>query len=363
MRLLTLGGGQLALMLCWAARRLSVMFRFVDTQTAPASHCAEAAGDPYTEVERSDVITFEFENVDLEVATYAHKLGKLRPHLEYLKIKKSRIWERELLNSLRVPTMSWRMAEGGLEALKIAERWGKALVKIPSGGYDGKGQYVYPRETGEIEKLAGTLLVEEYVDVKREFSIVAARGEDGEAYFYPPTQNYYVDGILVWSLAPTSVPVEAYEYVYKILEWRKYVGVIAVEFFESRDGRLLVNEIAPRVHNTGHWTLETDASQFENHVRAVMGLPIKMPRAIKPTAMVNILGKPLDGLPLRELERLGKVYWYRKAEARPRRKMGHLNIVGERLEETAERARRALQLIYGREFPQLVMRPRPMPQL
>jgi len=199
--------------------------------------------------------------------------------------------------------------------------------------------------------------VEEYVDVRREFSIVAARGEEGDVYFYPPAENYYVDGILVWNYAPTDAPPEAYRYVEKILEWRKYVGVLAVEFFEDREGRILVNEIAPCVHNTGHLTLD---SQFENHVRAVMGLPIKRPQAFAPTAMVNILG--LATPPIKELERLGNVYWYGKAEARPRRKMGHINIVASTAEEATARARAALKILYGREFPRLVMRPRAAPR-
>ena len=230
------------------------------------------------------------------------------------------------------------------------------MAKWPAEGYDGKGQYLLPRETLE----GGTLLVEEYVDLRWEFSIVAVRGEDGDVYFYPPAENYYVDGILVWNYAPTEAPPEAYRYVEKILGWRKYVGVLAVKFFEDREGHILVNEIAPRVHNTGHWTLETDASQFENHVRAVMGLPIKRPQAVAPTAMVNILG--LAAPPVKELERLGKVYWYGKAEARPRRKMGHINITAPTAEEVKAMARAALKILYGREFPRLVMRPRAAPR-
>lgn len=357
MRLYVLGGGQLALMMCWESQRIPVEFVVYDEGSeAPAYRCARRASDPMGEVDRADVVTFEFENVDISIAEYAERSGKLKPPLPYLKIKKSRLEERSFFQSLGVPTIPWRRAVGWEEAFKIAEKWGRAYIKVPAGGYDGKGQYIYPREAEKLVGYKGELLVEEYVDIKREFSLVAVRSEDGDVYFYPPAENYYVHGILVWNYAPTSVPEVAYDIVYKILEWGRYVGVIAVEFFESRSGEIYVNEIAPRVHNTGHWTLETDASQFENHVRAVLGLGIRRPRAVPPTAMVNILGVDLGKLPWRELERLGRVYWYYKAEARPKRKMGHVNIAGSSVGEVVERAREALRLIYGRDFPRLVMR-------
>lgn len=356
MRLLVLGGGQLALMMCWEAARLPLRFVvYEEDPRAPAFRCAEMAADPLSAVDEADYVTFEFENVRLDAAEYAHRQGKLRPHLDYLLLKKNRIEERETLQSLGIPVPRWTVARSPAEALDVARKLGRAMAKWPAGGYDGKGQYLLPKEVPE----GSPLLVEEYVEVRREFSIVAARSEEGDIYFYPPAENHYVDGILVWSYAPTRAPPEAYGYVERILEWRRYVGVLAVEFFEDRDGRILVNEIAPRVHNTGHWTLETDASQFENHVRAVLGLGIRRPSASAPTAMVNIIG--VAAPPIRELERLGKVYWYGKAEARPRRKMGHVNITAPTAEEAKARAGAALKILYGREFPRLVMRPRAAP--
>jgi len=356
MRLFTLGGGQLALMMCWEAQRLPVEFVFYDAPSAPAATCGKPAADPFEEVDRADVVTFEFENVDLKAAEYAESKGKLKPPLAYLVVKKNRITERRLLQSLGIPTVPWRAARGGREALEIAKSMGKAVVKLPAGGYDGKGQFLYPREADAVAELEGDLLVEEYVDIAREFSIVAVRDDKGDVYFYPPAQNYYVDGILVWNFAPAKAPEEAYEHVYRILEWQNYVGVLAVEFFETRSGEILANEIAPRVHNTGHWTLETDASQFENHVRAVVGLPVRRPAVVKPTAMVNILGRGFGELPLRRLEELGKVYWYRKRDVKPRRKMGHVNIIEDTVEKAVAKAREALRLIYGRDFPRLVLR-------
>ncbi|MEZ0247871.1 MAG: 5-(carboxyamino)imidazole ribonucleotide synthase [Thermoproteus sp.] len=359
MRLMVLGGGQLALMMCWEAQRLPIRMAAYDRDdSAPAFRCAERGADPLADVEKSDIVTYEFENVDLKVAEYAERLGRLRPALEYLKVKKSRIEERRFFEALGIPTIPWRIARGGPEALELARSLGRAVVKVPTGGYDGKGQYAYPWEASSIAGLEGELLVEEYIDMRREFSIIAARDEAGDVVFYPPAQNYYVDGILVWSYAPADAPEEAYDYVYRILERWNYVGVLAVEFFEARDGRILANEMAPRVHNTGHWTLETDASQFENHVRAVLGLPLRRPTAYGPTAMVNILGRRYDELPIGELEALGKIYWYGKREARPRRKMGHVNIAGRDVGEVVSAARRALRLIYGGDFARLVLRPR-----
>ncbi|CCC82583.1 5-(carboxyamino)imidazole ribonucleotide synthase [Thermoproteus tenax] len=359
MRLLILGGGQLALMMIWESARLPAeIYVYDENPEAPALRAGRAVQDPLAAVDLADYVTFEFENVDFRVAEYAERRGKLRPPLEYLSIKRSRIDERNFLNSLGIPTPRWAVAKGGEEAVKMAETFGRAVVKEPSGGYDGKGQYVYPSMAGRIRQLRGELLVEELVDIKREFSIVAARTEDGDIYYYPPAQNYYVDGILVWSFAPTQAPKEAEEVVAKIAEARKYVGVLAVEFFEARDGRILVNEIAPRVHNTGHWTLETDVSQFETHVRAVLGLGLRLPRYTPSVAMVNILGLNAEEIPWVELEKLGRVYWYHKARATPRRKMGHVNVTGADVSDAVKKALRVLAMLYGRRFPRLVLKER-----
>ncbi|MFB6491522.1 MAG: 5-(carboxyamino)imidazole ribonucleotide synthase [Thermoproteus sp. AZ2] len=359
MRVLILGGGQLALMLIWAAQRLPARIAVYDeAEDAPALRLAETVEDPVSAVEDADVVTYEFENVPLEAAEAAERAGKLKPPLLYLRVKRDRALEREFLEGVGVPVPRWRVVQSAEEALKAAASMGRAVVKVPSGAYDGKGVFYYPSMARGIAGLKGRLIVEEYVDVARELSIIVARGEDGDAFAYPAAENYYVDGILVWNYAPVEAPEEALEYALKIAEAGKYVGVLAVEFFEARDGRVLVNEIAPRVHNTGHWTMETDASQFENHMRAVTGRPLRRPSAVAPTAMVNILGRRLEELPLPRLEALGKVYWYGKGEARPRRKMGHVNVVGRSAGEAKAKAREALKLIYGGDFPRLVLKPR-----
>lgn len=347
------------MMLIWASQRLPIeVWVYDESRDAPSLRIGKAVDDPISAVDKVDVVTYEFENVPIEAAEAAERAGKLRPPLLYLKVKKDRIAEREFLQSLGVPVPKWSAVDNAAEALKRAEGMGRAVVKVPSGAYDGKGVFYYPSMEGEIMKLKGRLMVEEFLEIRREFSIIVARGEDGDMFAYPAAENYYVDGILVWNHAPVHAPAEAVEYAYRIAERGRYVGILAVEFFESRDGRVLVNEIAPRVHNTGHWTLETDASQFENHMRAVTGRPLRRPAAVMPTAMVNILGRRLEELPLSQLEALGKVYWYGKNEARPRRKMGHVNITGATLGEVKTKAREALRLIYGGDFPRLVLKQR-----
>jgi len=160
MRLLVLGGSQLALMMCWAAARMPMEFSAHDPDPrAPAYRCAKKAEDPLRAVDEADYVTYEFENIDEAAADYAQRQRKLRPHIDYLKLKKNRIAERETLQSLGVPVPRWTVAKNPAEALELAEKFGRAVAKWPAGGYDGKGQYLLPRETPE----GGPLLMEEYV--------------------------------------------------------------------------------------------------------------------------------------------------------------------------------------------------------
>ncbi len=324
-----IGGGQLGRMLALAAAPLGVRFRFLDPA---ADACAGDVGEllvgPYDDpdlldrlADGVDAVTFEFENVPVEAARRVHVV----PDARALEQGQDRLVEKELFRTLGIPTARYgSLADSGLPA----------LVKSRRLGYDGKGQ----RIVESPESLDSDELAEEVVRFDRELSIVAARGHDGETVFYPLAENEHRGGILAVSRAPArgAPQGEAEEITSKLLDALGYVGVLAVELFEV-EGRLLVNEFAPRVHNTGHWTIDgARTSQFENHVRAVLGLPLGSTEALGESVMVNLVG---DAPPRERLLAVpgAHVHLYGKA-ARPGRKLGHVTLVDadeEHIEEVA----------------------------
>jgi 5-(carboxyamino)imidazole ribonucleotide synthase len=314
-----LGGGQLGRMLALAGIPLGLSFRFLDpSPVAPAGEVGELLVGAYDDAELLDLlaggaaaVTYEFENVPVAAA---RRVGAL-PGPAALEHGQDRLAEKALFRRLGIPTARF----GGL-----AETGLPALVKSRRLGYDGKGQRLV-REPGPV---AADELAEELVPFARELSILAVRGRDGETAFYPLAENVHEDGILRLSRVPAAgAPQrEAEEAAGRLLDELDYVGVLAVELFEV-DGRLLANEFAPRVHNTGHWTIEGAAtSQFENHLRAILGLPLGSTAPREPCALVNLIGA------LPPLERLlalpgAHVHLYGK-EPRPGRKLGHVTLVG-----------------------------------
>ena len=322
-----IGGGQLGRMLALAGAPLGVRFRFLD----PASDaCAGEVGEllvgDYDDPELLDrladganAVTFEFENVPLEAA---RRVGAI-PSVRALEHGQDRLIEKELFRSLGIPTARYgRLDDTGVPA----------LVKSRRLGYDGKGQRVVDSpaalEAGE--------LAEEIVPFDRELSIVAVRGRDGETAFYPLAENEHRGGILAVTRAPAPIAPqeEAEKIASTLLDALGYVGVLAVELF-GVEGRLLANEFAPRVHNSGHWTIDgAVTSQFENHVRALLGLPLGSTEAIGEAVMANLVGS------VPPLERLlavpgARVHLYGK-EARPGRKVGHVTLVDARDESVSE---------------------------
>jgi 5-(carboxyamino)imidazole ribonucleotide synthase len=314
-------------MLALAGAPLGVRFRFLDPA---ADACAGEVGDlvvgAYNDpssldrlADGADVVTYEFENVSVDAA---RRVGAI-PDARALELGQDRLVEKELFRRLGIETAPF----GSLE-----DTGTPALVKSRRLGYDGKGQRVVQLE----EALAPDELAEGIVAFDRELSIVAVRGRDGETRFYPVAENDHRGGILAVSRAPArdAPQGEAEAIATKILDALGYVGVLAVELFDV-GGRLLANEFAPRVHNTGHWTIEgAVTSQFENHVRAVLGLPLGSTRERGASVMVNLVG----GVP--SLDRLlavpgASVHLYGK-EARPGRKLGHVTLVAEPEERVAE---------------------------
>jgi 5-(carboxyamino)imidazole ribonucleotide synthase len=323
-----IGGGQLGRMLGIAGLSLGLEFRFLDP--APDA-CAGAVGElvvgEYGDPEAldrlaagADVVTYEFENVPVAAAARVSAV----PGIAALEQGQDRLREKELFRSLGIPTARF----GTLEDAGLP-----ALVKTRRLGYDGKGQRLV-----EVDgPLGDGELAEELLRFDRELSIVGVRGGDGETRFWPVGENVHRDGILRVTRAPAvDVPqAEAERICSALLDALGYVGVLAVELFEA-EGSLRANEFAPRVHNTGHWTIDgAVTSQFENHLRAILGLPLGPTEACAPSVMLNLIG---DAPPLAELAALpgAHVHLYGK-EPRPGRKVGHVTLVDPD-EETVERA-------------------------
>jgi 5-(carboxyamino)imidazole ribonucleotide synthase len=350
-----LGGGQLGRMLAMAAAKLGLKAHvFAPEADSPAFDVAAfCTCAPYEDAAalasfaRSvDVVTFEFENVPSGAVAGLERIAPVRPGRAALEAAQDRLKERELLAKLGIPTAGWRLVSTGAElasawrALDAAAPGRAAFLKRSRHGYDGKGQFRIGSEA-DLGTAAGWLgqsaaILEAEAQFLFELSVIGARGADGAVVFYDPPRNRHVDGVLreseVPSGAPRGVEEEAKAYALRIMEALGYVGVLALETFVvpadggGADGlRLIANEIAPRVHNSGHWTIEACAvSQFENHVRAVAGWPLGSARRTCGARMTNILGA--ESLDWRGLLSAGpgrSLHLYGKREPRPGRKMGH----------------------------------------
>jgi 5-(carboxyamino)imidazole ribonucleotide synthase len=319
-----IGGGQLGRMLGLAGVPLGLSFRFLDpVSDAPAAEVGEVLVGSYDDPRLLDrladgaaAVTYEFENVPVDSA---RRVGAL-PQPAALEAGQDRLLEKQLFARLGIPTARF----GGLDETGLP-----ALVKSRRLGYDGKGQ----RHVDVHEPLGDDELAEELVAFDRELSLLAVRGHDGELRFWPLVENVHRDGILRLSRAPASnAPQEQAErYARALSDELGYVGVLALELFQVGE-RLLANEFAPRVHNSGHWTIEGAAtSQFENHLRALLGLPLGPTTLVAPSVMANLVGTKPDLASLLEIGG-AHVHLYGK-EARSGRKLGHVTLVGGGTEE------------------------------
>ena len=357
------GAGQLGTMMILESRGLPIKFNiYSESQSDPAVSIADRfySSNQYKEfVDESDIVTFEFEHINRKLLEYAEKEGKLRPSLKSVELKMQRHLEKEFLKSRNFPVGEFMVAHGGKKALELALPMEKFVIKRSEGGYDGKGQYYYydmsnfPVDSEEI------FVVEKFVEYDSEASIICARDINGSFYFYEPSYNLNKSGILIWNSSPINnneLRSQMIEISSRLLKELEYVGVMGIEFFLTKDGPL-INEYAPRVHNTGHHTLMGSSySQFEMHVRCVMGLPVSQPSTYVPSGIVNIIGLSLSDTQLNDILKLGntRIYDYRKKEVRKKRKMGHVCLTADSNEELKERIENVIKIIYKNDMNQYI---------
>ncbi len=370
-----LGGGQLGRMMALAAREMGIHTVIWDPAAeSPAAEAADAAiRAPYDDpgameqfLSRVDRITYEFENVDYDTARTLSRSKPVHPSPDLLYVSQHRLREKDRARRAGLETTPYA-AVSTWEDLELAMREVglPAILKTVRGGYDGKGQAMV---TNRDEAVTGfrelqhashgdTLIYESRADFTAEVSVVVARDEMGQTVTYPVTENHHRHGILDYSVVPARVPAEvarrAQQGGVQLAEDLGLVGLMALELFVMADGRVLFNEIAPRPHNSGHWTLDGAwPTQFAQHVRAVMGWRVAEPRLLSATAMVNLLGDLfLDGLEslphLMDLEGV-QLHWYGKREMRSGRKVGHVNVLADDAAEALQGAREVKRRLGGR---------------
>jgi 5-(carboxyamino)imidazole ribonucleotide synthase len=353
------GAGQLGRMLAAAGYPLGLRCLFLDRSTeSPGAQLAPSLIGELTDAallaelaSRSDVLTFDWENIPGSALKPLEALTKIRPPRAALEVSQDRIHEKALFSKLNIPVAAHAGIESKQQLLGAVQNIGlPGVLKTRRLGYDGKGQFVL-RSIADIDAAwaaigANGLIYEQFQAFSREVSLVAARSAAGKCVFYPLSANTHAGGILRYSIAPfVSAQLErsARVYVKRVMDALHYIGVLAVEFFVV-DGRLIANEMAPRVHNSGHWTIEgCVTSQFENHLRAICDMPLGSTRALGHTAMINFLGEMPDRERLLAIDGLA-FHDYGK-QPRPGRKLGHCTILQNRAKDRNQTLARALKLI------------------
>ena len=342
-----IGGGQLGRMLALAAARLGFDVVVLEREAdSPAGRVAQRLiVAPYDDpaglaelAQASDLVTYEFENVPAASVEALVALGlEVAPGPKALAVAQDRVAEKTFLNAHGAPTVAFAAADSAEAAREaVAQVGAPALMKTRREGYDGKGQrwVEHAADAGRVFAELGSVpvIVEAPADFVRELSVIAARGRDGSTAVYPLAENHHENGVLRRSIAPAkaskALQDQAERIAARILAGLDYVGVIGVELFELKDGRLLVNEIAPRVHNTGHWTMDgCQVDQFEQHIRAVAGWPLGPTEATHRVEMLNLLGDEVLQWRRYAAEPETRIHLYGKRDPKPGRKMGHLNRV------------------------------------
>jgi 5-(carboxyamino)imidazole ribonucleotide synthase len=368
-----LGGGQLGRMIALEGRRMG--YRFVSLDPTKDSPCGQVADKEvvasYDDVEAarvlansSDVVTYEFENVDARVAEMLEQESYVPQGSRLLFITQHRVREKSALAGYGIPVTPFRPVRTLEDLMERVKDFGfPCVLKTSTGGYDGKGQWLLQTEAdarvafheavhfGQPESNTDLVadapfILEQFVSFVKELSVVVARNREGEVACFPVAENEHRNHILHMSIVPARVSPDiqekAYDIAYRIADSFEITGLIAVELFLTEDGKLYVNELAPRPHNSGHYTYDACVtSQFEQHVRAICNLPLGDTRLLSPVVMVNLLGAHLEPFMARvaTLPPNVKIHLYGKKEVKPKRKMGHLNILGPSLDEALAEVR------------------------
>ena len=338
-----IGSGQLGSMLCQAAKKLNIKTVVIsDDVQGPAQNFSDqfifSKYDDQTKIKdfinKVDVVTFEFENIPLDILKNIDKEKKVLPKPDINKIVQNRKSEKTFVNDLDIKTTEWAFIKSVDDVLKN-EKLLPGILKTNTLGYDGHGQFVL-NSLDDIKKdwsFTAEYILEKKVNLQKEISVILTRFQNGAISIYAPIENVHENRILKYSKIPAEIndkiTSEALQSAKKIAEHLDYVGTMTVEYFINQNNELLVNEIAPRVHNSGHLTINAfNVSQFEGHVRAVCDLKIIVPGNISNSAkMINILGKEIEVYRLKTFSKNEFFFDYGKKEIKEKRKMGHLTIL------------------------------------
>lgn len=349
-----IGGGQLGRMMALAAKQAG--FRIIVLEPGPDSPCGQIADEQiiasYDDrkalqrlADKSDVITYEFENIDYEALHWLTEKAYVPQGAEIIRITQDRVLEKSALVDAGVTVAPYAIIQKEEDIPAAIEKLGYPVVlKTARGGYDGKGQVVIKKEEDITEAVQllqhGICVLESWIPFEKEISVIITRTPDGDGKAFPVAENIHVNNILHETIVPARITATVEEKAYKlaeqIAEHLNLVGTLAVEMFLTEDGSLFVNELAPRPHNSGHYTIEAcDISQFAQHIRAICDWPLKEPTLLKPVVMINVLGQHVDDL----IEKIPQkqdwsVHFYGKKEAKHNRKMGHVTVLTDDIEET-----------------------------
>lgn len=342
-----LGTGQLGRMSALAAAELGIKVHvYGPDHDSPAEHVAvKSYIGSYTDKKKLrafaqsvDVVSYEFENVPVETARYIQKIKPVYPDDKLLEIAQDRILEKTYLNDIGIPTADWAPVHSPADLDKAVKELGSDnyILKTTRFGYDGKGQTVH--KSGDSAKRSfnklnsGQLILEEMVDFKCEISIIIARDKYGKSAIYGPVENVHKNHILHTSTYPakidSKVTAKAKRTAKKLADKVGLIGVLGLEMFVTKKGDILANEIAPRTHNSGHWTIDAcSVSQFEQHVRTVCGLPVGNPAPHSNAVMTNLIGSDVNKIKNFYETKGACIHLYGKAETRAGRKMGHVTVL------------------------------------
>ncbi|OFC69776.1 5-(carboxyamino)imidazole ribonucleotide synthase [Alteromonas confluentis] len=379
MRVLVYGAGQLAQMMYLAGCPLGIEVQAVDVGNDTVVHPVSKRPLDTSlaqAIESADALTVEFEHVPERLLEDASKTEKLSPSMNAILVGADRVREKRLLDALNVPNAAHQVVTYIDELEDCVSALGdKLIIKASRDGYDGYGQWRLLEE-GQLPEIKQALsnldlntvplVVEQMVNFDRELSLVGVRDKDGDIKVYPLAENLHHQGQLHVSVAPAPHVTDALqkkaEEIFRVLaEGMNYVGVLAVEMFQCGE-ELLVNELAPRVHNSGHWSMSgSDTSQFENHLRAVVGLPLGDTSARGPSAMVNIIGCSSFSRDLLKISGC-HLHWYGKT-VREKRKMGHINVTADSYQALGEKLEALCQYVPNEYFPKLGKEARKLKQI